>query len=350
MTTWPDLARDLADTVLFPAAEQVDADGIVPSEHFDLLAADGFHRLAATPECGGPGLGLDDLAAVVEALCGGCLATAFTWMQHHSVVASLASTSNHLLRKRYWDGLLDGSVRGGVSFAGAVPQPPLLYARRVDGGYLLDGVAPFVTGWGIVDVLQLSARDEFDDSIVHLLLDATPDGAVTAEEVPLIAARGSNTVRLHVDGLRVPDERVVSVVDPSDFAAGQGFGVWLNGCMATGVAARCRTELAVLGADVSSLTAEAEFIRRDLDAGLLGVGDLYDARAGAAELAVRTAAALVTAAGSAASVRGHTAERLMREATLTLVTASRPQIRSGLLDRFAGGQRARDRSAAADAT
>ncbi|TQF66013.1 acyl-CoA dehydrogenase [Rhodococcus spelaei] len=337
MTVWPALARDIAEDVLFPAAGSVDADGEIPVSHFEALAEAGFYGLAAPPEMGGPTLGLDDLVAVVETLCGGCLATGFTWMQHHGVVAGLAGSPNQALRERYWDDLLAGSVRAGVAFAGAIPQPPLLYARRVEGGYVLDGVAPFVTGWGIVDVLQLSARDEFDDSIVHAVVDATAAGGVSVEDLPLIAARGSNTVRMRFDGYEVPDDRVANVVSPDQFRAGQTFGSWFNGCMATGVTRRCLTELAETGCDTTRLADETSGVRANLDAALSGRGDLFTARAQASELALRSAAALVTATGSAASLGGSTAERLVREATLTLVAASRPQIRAALLDRLGGG-------------
>ncbi|MFD1811899.1 acyl-CoA dehydrogenase family protein [Rhodococcus gannanensis] len=337
MTHWPELAHDIAEDVLFPAADSVDADGEIPSSHFYALADAGFYGLAAPPELGGPTIDIADLVAVVETLCGGCLATTFTWMQHHGVVGGLAASGNTALRERFWDGLLSGSVRGGVAFAGAIPQPPLLYARRVDGGYVLDGVAPFVTGWGIVDVLQLSARDEFDDSIVHLLVDATETAGLTVDELPLIAARGSNTVRMRIDGLEARDDQVVGVVAPEVFAAGQTFGSWLNGCMATGVARRCRAELTGLGVDTHALDLTSVSVRDGLDAALAGDDtDLFEARAAASELALRSAAALVTATGSAASVTGTTAGRLMREATLTLVAASRPQIRSELLNRFGG--------------
>lgn len=331
MTNWQKLAQDIADDVLFPAADSVDADGEIPVSHFEALADAGFYAMAAPPDVGGPGLGIDDLVEVVETLCGGCLATGFTWMQHHGVVAGLASSPNHDLRERYWDGVMDGSVRAGVAFAGAIPQPPLLYARRVDGGYVLDGVAPFVTGWGIMDILQLSARDEFDDSIVHAVVDATGGQGVSVEELPLIAARGSNTVRMRFDGFEVPDERVSRVVTPGEFAAGQGFGSWLNACMAMGVARRCLTELGERGVDTAGFASEAAAVRANLDAALGGRFDLFAARAQASELAIRAAAALVTATGSSAAVSGSTAERLMREATFTLVAASRPQMRAALL-------------------
>ncbi|SDD86907.1 acyl-CoA dehydrogenase family protein [Rhodococcus tukisamuensis] len=336
MTNWQKLAQDIADDVLFPAADSVDADGEIPVSHFEVLADAGFYAMAAPPERGGPALELDDLVAVVETLCGGCLATSFTWLQHHGVVAGLAGSPNQILRERHWDGLLDGTVRAGVAFAGAIPQPPLLYARRVEGGYLLDGVAPFVTGWGIVDLLQLSARDEFDDSIVHTLVEAVPAAGITVEDLPLIAARGSNTVRVRFDGYEVSDDRVVNVASPEQFRAGQTFGSWLNACMATGVTRRCLTELAELGCDTTVLTDELSGVRANLDTALAGRGDLYAARAQASELALRAAAALVTATGSAAALSGSTAERLMREATLTLVAASRPQIRRTLLDRLGG--------------
>jgi len=47
-------------------------------------------------------------------------------------------------------------------------------ARRVDGGYLLAGDAPWVTGWDMVDTLYVAARDE--DTIVWALLDALAMG------------------------------------------------------------------------------------------------------------------------------------------------------------------------------
>ena len=93
---WPELAREIADTVLFPVADSVDADGEIPSSHFDALAADGFYGLAALGE---DGPSAAELVEVVETLCGGCLATAFTWMQHHGVVGALASTTNTALHE-----------------------------------------------------------------------------------------------------------------------------------------------------------------------------------------------------------------------------------------------------------
>ncbi|TSD48226.1 acyl-CoA dehydrogenase [Rhodococcus sp. KBS0724] len=331
MTMWPELAREIADTVLFPVADSVDADGEIPSSHFDALAADGFYGLAALGE---DGPSAAELVEVVETLCGGCLATAFTWMQHHGVVGALASTTNTALHEQYWDGLVSGELQGGVAYAGAIPRPPLLWARRVDHGYVLDGIAPFVTGWGIVDVLLVSARDEFDNSIVHSVVQATDTLGLSIEELPLIAARGSNTVRIAFDGFAVPDTRVTAVVDDEQFQNSQLPGLWFNGAMAMGVARRAMAELADLGVDAEPFHGQAELARAHLDSALAGNADMSAARAGASELAVRVAAALVTATGSRSLVGSNTAERLMREATFTLVAATRPGIKTALVERL----------------
>ncbi|WP_245866190.1 acyl-CoA dehydrogenase family protein [Rhodococcoides kyotonense] len=334
-TSWPERARDIADTVLFPAADAVDAAGEIPPGHFEALAAEGFYGLAARDD----GPDMSELSEIVETLCGACLSTAFTWMQHAGVVMSLANTTNDGLKNKYFDGLVDGSIRAGVAFAGAIPRPPKLYARRDDTGYVLDGSAPFVTGWGIIDVVQLSARDEFDDSIVHAVVPARAASGLTVEPLSLIAANASSTVRLRFEGVVVDDASVASVVSDAQFQAGQLYGSWINGCMAMGIARRCIQQMEELGVDVDDYRSLHADARARFDDALAGRYDMFRARAEASELAVRTAAALVAATGSSALVGHGTAERLMREATFTLVAASRPEMKSALLEGLSGEQR-----------
>jgi len=98
VSNWTEMAREIAEHVLFPVADGVDADGEIPDSHFETLAADGFYGLAAPGE---EGVTPSVLVDVMETLCGGCLATAFTWMQHHGVVAGLAGSPNTALQDRY---------------------------------------------------------------------------------------------------------------------------------------------------------------------------------------------------------------------------------------------------------
>lgn len=328
-------AGEIADDVLFPVALDVDAEGVIPVSHFDLLAAEGYYGLAGRTEHGGSEVDFPSFVAIVETLCGGCLTTTFTWIQHHSVVRGLTGTKNADLREKYLDAVIRGELRGGVAFAGAIPQPPRLWARATDGGWLLRGMAPFVTGWGIVDMLLISARDTGGEPlIISGLIEAEAGGGLTVEELRLAAAQGSNTVRLRFEDYFLPAERAVSQLSPADFHANQHLSSRLSGSLALGVAGRCVRMIVEAGQPevAARLRAQQNTIRDRLNAGAADPPTLPAARAAASELAYRAAGGLVVAVGSAGIMARQHAQRLVREATFTLVAAGRPEIKKGLLD------------------
>jgi len=335
-------AHTIAEEVLFPAALEVDARGVIPSSHFDVLAAQGFYGLAGDPEHGGVTVDVPSLVSILETLSGGCLTTTFTWIQHHSVVRGLTGTTNADLREKYLGAAIRGELRGGVAFAGAIPQPPRLWATATDGGWLVSGEAPFVTGWGIIDMLQISARNtaltagEPTGTIVTGLVDAAAGAGITVEEVHMVAAQGSNTVRLRFEDYVLPAEKVTAEVSHRDFLANRRLSSRLNGCLAMGVAGRCIRMLSEAGRPgiAELLHAEHGVIRNRLDGGLGDPETLPAARAAASELAYRCAGALVVAVGSSGILAGQHAQRLVREATFTLVAASRPEIKDNLLSVF----------------
>ncbi|MGH3770533.1 MAG: acyl-CoA dehydrogenase family protein [Pseudonocardiaceae bacterium] len=335
-------AHMIAEEVLFPAALEVDAQGAIPASHFDLFAAQGFYGLVGEVAHGGVEVGVESLAGILETLSGGCLTTAFTWFQHHSVVRGLTRTANADLREKYLGAAIRGELRGGAAFAGAIPQPPRLWASATDGGWLLSGEAPFVSGWGIVEVLLVSARNtalaagEPTGTIVSGLIDAEAGAGVIVEELHMVAAQGSSTVRLRFEDYVLPAAKVTAEVSHRDFLAKQPMSLRLSGCLAMGVAGRCirminqagRPEVAEL------LRAEHGVIRDRLDSGLDAPETLPAARAAASELAYRCAGALVVAVGSSGILAGQHAQRLVREAMFTLVAAGRPEIKDNLLGVF----------------
>ena len=210
----------IADDVLFPAAASVDLADRVPAAHLDLLAAAGFYGLRD----------FDSLAPAVEAFAGGCLATTLVWTQHRGPLAAAVGTP-------WFDPLSRGERRAGIALVGLrTPQP--LRVRRSGGDFVLDGTVPFVTGWGLVDLLMVAARDA-DDLVHFLFVDADPAPTVAARRLDLVAANASRTVTLTFDGHRVPGSRLMSTEPFSDWTAADAAGSALNGFLALGVAARC---------------------------------------------------------------------------------------------------------------
>jgi alkylation response protein AidB-like acyl-CoA dehydrogenase len=324
------VARELADEVLFPDAMRVDRLDVLPAAHLDALAAAGLYGAPVPAEAGGLGLDLLEVSNVIEELAGGCLATAFVLIQHFRLPVTLAADgAPPALRDRWLASAVQGRTRGGIVHAGLIPGPPQLRAEPADGGWRLDGTAPWVTGWGLIDLVQVLARGP-DDTLVTLIMDAAAQPGLTVTRQRLSAVDASVTVRLGFDEVLVPRERFVDQVPFDPAASVQPAGLRINGSLALGVARRCGRMFGP-----SPLDDEVTACRARLDAALqTGPGPMADARAAAAELALRAAAALAVRDGSrAVSVDQH-AQRLAREAVFLLVFGSRPGIKSALLQRL----------------
>jgi alkylation response protein AidB-like acyl-CoA dehydrogenase len=320
-------ARRLADEMLFPDAMQVDRLDVLPPAHLDALAAQGLFGAPAPREAGGLGLDLRELSAVVAEVAGGCLATAFVWIQHFRLVMTLAAdAAPPALRDRWLGPACRGSLRGGIALTGLMPGPPLLRARPADGGWRVDGTAPWVTGWGLVHLLVVVARGP-GDTAVTLLMDAADQRGLTVSRQRLSAVDASRTVRLGFDGVVIPGERLAGQAPFDPAASTQPEGLRVNGSLALGVAGRC---CRLLGP--GPLDDELTACRERLDDALgAGAAAMAAARAAASELAIRATAALAVRDGSTSVTVDQHAQRLAREAVFLLVFGSRPAIKSALL-------------------
>jgi alkylation response protein AidB-like acyl-CoA dehydrogenase len=312
-------AQRIADDVLFPAALDTDASDVVPRDRLDALAEAGFYGVAAPAEAGGLGADFGTFCAVVEALASGCLTTAFVWTQHHGLVRAVAGANDRDLAARWLEPLARGEIRAGLALGGALPKPTLNAERYADG-WILQGASPFVSGWGRVDVVHVAARAG-DGEIVWLIADAVEGPSVRAERLRLAALNATATVRVTFDRLPVPADRVTGKYPAGDHAAPEGLRV--HAALALGVASRCCRLLGPTSLDVDLASLRAELDR-------LGPGTAV-ARASAGELALRAAAALMTAEGSRSLLVTHQAQLLARQALFALVYALRPASRAALL-------------------
>lgn len=320
-------AARIADEVFFPSALRTEAAGVVPDAHLALLAEAGLYGMAGPTSAGGLALDAAAAGAVIEALAGGCLATTFVWVQHHSLVRAMASDAPPPLRDEWLEPLCRGERRAGVALAGLLPGPPRLRARPGTHGWVVDGTSPWVTGWGQVDTLLVAARGA-EETVVWLVVDAEEGAGLTAARRRLVAVDASATVALDFDGLVVAADRVVRVQPYGDVVGGPHGALRTNGSLALGLTGRC---CRLVGP--SRLDAELAAGRHALDdAGPEGIAE---ARAAASELAVRAAAAAVVAGGSSSVALDSHEQRLAREAVFLLVFGSRPAIRDALLRRLA---------------
>lgn len=219
-------AQRFADEVLFPVALETDAADVMPPRLLTALAEAGLYDVVDAD--------FATVCAVQEALAGGCLTTAFVWAQHVGLVHVL-SGSDQRLRAQWLDRLASGDVRAGLALGGALPQPTL-HARHEGDDWVLEGMSPFVSGWGLIDVVHTAARTP-DDDIVWLIVDAVESAALHVERLRLVALDATATVRATFDDLHVDAERQTAVHPAGGETPPEVLR--LHAALALGVAGRC---------------------------------------------------------------------------------------------------------------
>ena len=308
-------------------AHDVDQSATLPQENLRALADAGLYGASATTDEGGLDLDLVEMCALVELLAGACLTTTFVWLQHFRLLRSACNPLAPDFLRAQRPALVRGDIKGGVSFTALLPGPPRLSADEIDSAWVLNGDSPWVSGWGIVDELAVLARTATNE-VATFVIDARESPGMTVTPLHLSAMNASATVTLTFHDVRVPAEHYVERV-PYDSGPERPEGLRVNGSLALGVARRC---LELVGP--SALDDELVHTREVLDRA--DVEAIGDARARAAELAVRCAHALGVSRGSRSALSGDVAERSAREASLLLVFGSRPSIKHALLERLLG--------------
>ncbi|HVK04497.1 MAG TPA: acyl-CoA dehydrogenase family protein [Armatimonadaceae bacterium] len=343
-------ARRVADTVLEPNAERYDATAEFPFANLDALAAEGLVGVTTPPEWGGHGTSGAFQREYVETLTAACGTTWFILTQHLGACAQIASSENPSLRERFLRDMAAGRHYVGVGFGHLRRPTPMLRARRADGGWVLDGVAPWVTGWPALKGVIYGAVLEDGERHLYAYAPADHPAVTSSPPLPQCAMNAAATTEVRLNEMFVPDEDFVKFSSRAEMAKGDERGI-------------AGTVAPPLGCAVGSLralraTAEkrkqaasadaAEALAREIDACRAEARRWADgpkdtpeykpnalnARAWAIELGVRAAHMTVAAASGAANALSHPAQRRFREAMFYTVTAQTADIQSATLERL----------------
>jgi len=186
-----------------------------------------------------------------------------------------------------------------------------------------------VSGWGRIDVVHTAARD-LEGNVVWLLVDATASGTLQVEPLELAAVNASATVALRFNDHEVHAARLTLIEPMATWIVRDEAGLSRNGAFPLGVARRCSSL-----ADTDAFDGELISCRR-----LLGESTretVAEARAWAADLAVRAASALVASGGGRSVLVSEHAQRLAREAMFLLVFGQTSSIKAAQLRRYRRG-------------
>lgn len=333
----------VVEEVLWPAAEEVDRAVELPDRHFEALARLGLFAMALPADLGGLGLAPPLARRVLRVVGSGCGATGFAFAQHHGVIAALARTDNAGLRDR-WLARLGGGTLAGIAYAHVRRSgSPAVAATRVDGGWRIDGEAPWATSWGRAEVFLVAANAPGDQLVWFLVPGRPGAGLIPSAPLGLMVFGATTTVRLRFDRYVAADGDVVQVNDRAAWAPGDRLAAARPNPLCLGVGDRAHRLLTDAAPEVAAglaewwadLSARAEAVAVAVDRHAVEpaeVADVAEVRAETVLAVQRLTTALLAAVGGRGAEWGHPAQRLAREALFYVVQAQNTDGRRATLD------------------
>ncbi len=336
-------------------AEEVDRTGEWPRWQFERLADEDVLGWVVPPEYGGSGVDAEALIYGYERLTTACLTTAFVLTQRNGACQRIAGCDNDDLKAELLPDLSEGRLFAtvGVSHLTTSRQylaQPAVRVAEESGSLVLNGLIPWVTGGIPADYVVTGGTCD-DGRQVLIALPTKSEGVTMQKPAPLLALDASLTGSIELEDVRVDRRFLLAgpVAGVMQQGQGGGTGSVATSSLAVGLAGRSLAHLMRecerrpdLEPVVEPFAAEWSALRTDLYAAARGEATpetphlaSESLRGRANSLALRSTQALLAASKGAGFVKGHPAERGVREAMFFLVWSCPQPIVTAALRQFA---------------
>ncbi|WP_321345450.1 acyl-CoA dehydrogenase family protein [Breoghania sp.] len=344
----------ISRTDLAPQVHDIDLSGVYPEGVMRDLGKAGAYAPHATMNGGTPDL--ESSIQAMSAVSEHCLSTGFCVWCQDALGWYIANSENETLKTTLGPKLLTGEALGGTGLSNPMKslfgiEKLRLKGERVDGGYAVTGILPWVSNlgadhyFGVVFSLP-------DGRMVMAVADCATDGLKIVENDEFVALDGTRTFAVQFRKAFIPDAAILA--DPIDDYIPRiraGF-ILLQAGMAFGLIRNCIDLMDQAGQSLSHVNCHLPDQPDDFREQLAGfereVFELcqtpFDlskeyfvrvikARLAAGEATVAAAHNAMLHCGARGYVKRGTAQRRLREAYfVAIVTPATKQLRKMLAD------------------
>ena len=224
-----DLARDFTDQSVRPLSERIEREHRVPRDLIDQMAELGLMGVAVPEQYGGSGLGETGLCVVMEELTRGDFSVAVTYGAHASIGSMAVLVGGTEEQKQRW---LPEMAQGhsltayalSEANAGSDPGAMTTTAERDGADWILNGEKVWITAGDIADLVTVYAITDKEKrahgGVTAFLVLSSSAGFSIGKAEEKMGQRGSSTVTLAFENVRVPDDHRLGAV-------GDGFKIAL---------------------------------------------------------------------------------------------------------------------------
>ena len=349
--------REIAARELAPLVHKIDAEGHYPQTVMRALGRAGAFatHLPRTP---GGGASLVTAIRAMTAAGVHCLSTSFCMWCQDALGWYVFASGNEQLKETLGRKIAVGEALGGTALSNPMKtffgiEQIRLKAVRVDGGYLVRGLLPFVSNLGVDHHFGAVFELEADPRrFVMAIVPCATEGVSLKGNTRFVALDGTRTFAVQLRDVMIPDGLVIA--DPSDafikriragfvlLQAGMAFGL-IRGCI--DLMNRMRgplghinkyldTQPEQIADDLHALESEVEILAAtpfEVDQGYWRA--VLAARLTASEMTLAAAQAAMLHSGARGYVTTGAAQRRLREAYfVAIVTPAIKQLKKMLAD------------------
>jgi alkylation response protein AidB-like acyl-CoA dehydrogenase len=221
------LVREIAQREIAPKAAEEEDAGRFPREVFTLLSESGLLGLPYDTEYGGGDQPYEVYLQVLEELAQARLTVGLGVSVHTLASYGLATYGTKQQQVEHLPAMLGGGLLGAYCLSepssGSDAASLRTKAVRDGDGWVLTGTKAWITHGGIADFYTVMARtgEEGPRGITAFLVPGDAEGLSAAAPEKKMGMKGSPTAQVHLDGVRVGDDRRIG-------EEGQGFSIALS--------------------------------------------------------------------------------------------------------------------------
>ncbi len=306
-----------------------------PAERLATCAEYGVFRWFIPEAWGGLGWNSESITKGYLRLSQACLTTTFVITQRTGACRRIAGGSNENLKDELLPKLADGKIFATVGIShlttsGQHLSKPLLRAEEVNGGFVLDGFSPWVTGGAMANHVVVGATLP-DGRQILASTDVTDKGVSVPEPPRFVGLSGSLTGRVEFENAFVDSSKLIAGPKQDVMKSGTGAntGGLQTSTLALGLAksaiefldqqASSRPNLRPIVDELNSQWESATSLLFGLVVGKDETCTADDLRTQANSLVLRSTQAALSAAKGTGYIESHPAGRWCCEALFFLV-------------------------------
>jgi len=213
-------AKDFAEKYIRPHVMEWDESQHFPIEVFRKMGEQGFMGILVPEEYGGSGLGYFEYAAVIDEISQVCGSVGLSTAAHNSLCTGhILSFANEEQKKKYLPKLASGQWIGAWGLTepntGSDALRMKTIAKKVDGGYVLNGAKNWITHGISSNVAVVLARTgELLDSrgITAFVVERGTEGFKGGKKENKLGMRASETAEMIFEDCFVSEDNVLGEV------------------------------------------------------------------------------------------------------------------------------------------